>query len=84
MKKTTLIMACLGLLSLASCKKDRSCTCTTTYTHGNGPNNTYTETTNATLTKISKGDAKNACSNSSSTTNEGGSTDITVRTCKLN
>lgn len=80
MKKITLLISCLGLLSLASCKKDRTCNCTTTTVNGNSSN---VRTDNITLTKSTKADAKDACSNSSTTNTSGGSTYTSKSDCKL-
>jgi hypothetical protein len=53
--KKVLFVAALGMLTLASCKKDYTCECTTTIV---GFSSTATTTINAT-----KKDAKTACEN---------------------
>jgi hypothetical protein len=53
--KKVLFVAALGMLTLASCKKDYTCECTTSY---GGLSSTATTTINAT-----KKDAKTACEN---------------------
>jgi hypothetical protein len=58
MKKIFLFVAVASAFSLASCKKDRTCTCTTT---GNSGGVAASFTTVSTLNKVKKGDAKKAC-----------------------
>lgn len=77
MKTIKLIFATVCVISLASCKKDRTCECT--YTNSNGKASTYT----VTYTKIKKGDAKDACSNTSSSETSGGDTSTDKTECKL-
>jgi hypothetical protein len=80
MKKITLSVIALASISLASCKKDRTCTCTTTY-----GGYTYTTVTKA---KSAKKDAENWCSANQTavTTDSGNANSITVPapSCKLN
>jgi hypothetical protein len=73
MKKITLLAIAAVAISFASCKKDRVCECTTSGS---------TTTTKFTLTKISKGHAKDACSNSAYT-NSGNSNGGSTTTCTL-
>lgn len=77
MRKIALAIACMGLLGLASCKKDRSCTCTEVDDSGDA-----TVTTKK-FTKISKKDAKDACANSSTSYTYGGKTSTDKTTCEL-
>ncbi|MFY9309575.1 MAG: hypothetical protein WAQ28_11060 [Bacteroidia bacterium] len=75
MKKNILFIAAISALSLASCKKDHTCTCTSTSTEPGS-----TTTTNVfTITDAKKGDAKKACI--SSTEVDGAYTETT--TCEL-
>ncbi len=77
MKKITLVVACLGLIVLSSCKKDRTCTCTDTNPDGKVEISTFT------LTEISGRDAKDFCSNSSRSETYGGTTEKSSSDCKL-
>lgn len=77
MKKITLAIACLSLLALASCKKERTCTCT--YTDEDGDATVVTRK----YTKIKKSEAKDACSNSSTSLTFGGDTETTKTDCEL-
>lgn len=60
MKKTTIVLITLGVISFASCKKDRTCECTTTYSSSSNPT-TDTETETIVYKKIKKSHAKDAC-----------------------
>lgn len=60
MKTITLISAVFGLMSLASCKKDRVCECTNTYTSSSG-NVTTQDPANVTYREVRKSDAKSLC-----------------------
>ncbi|PBQ31744.1 hypothetical protein CNR22_08160 [Sphingobacteriaceae bacterium] len=83
MKKFTILAACFSLLSLASCKKDRTCDCTTTYTSSSG--NTTTSTDKVILLESKKSDAKSLCQKTTWTSvGNSGSTSTTVQDCKLN
>lgn len=55
MKKILLIAAVAGL-AMASCKKDRTCSCTQTWTPSSGP--ATTTTTEITVEKVTKAQAK--------------------------
>jgi hypothetical protein len=77
MKKITLVVACLGLIVLSSCAKDRTCTCTETDPDGDVEVYTYT------YTEISGRDAKDACSNSSRTETQGSDSEKWSTECKL-
>lgn len=77
MKKITVLAVALLAISFASCKKDRVCKCTDT--DSNGDVTVY----EATLVKSSKGDAKDACSNSSHTETSGGQTGTSKTDCEL-
>ncbi len=88
MKKITLFAFAVAALSLASCKKDRTCQCTYTQT---GTTNVTSHTEDITYTKIKKADAKYNCDkstvNSTSTQTNGNVTTTTsssyVSNCKL-
>ncbi|WP_317898229.1 hypothetical protein [Aurantibacillus circumpalustris] len=83
MKKILLLTACVGLISLTSCKKDRVCECTNTYTSSSG-NVTTDPASNITYKNISGGDAKSLCQKSTTTyVNQSGDTSIQVSDCKL-
>ncbi|MGZ4035684.1 MAG: hypothetical protein ACXVNN_01715 [Bacteroidia bacterium] len=69
--KKLLFLSIVAVASLASCKKDRTCTCT----DSSGNTQVYT------LTKISKGEAKDACL-ATSTHTSGSSTNTTTCTLK--
>lgn len=75
MKKTALFIAVISALSLASCKKDHTCTCTNTST---APGSTPTTQT-ITIVDAKKGDAKKRCI--TRTTVNGAYTD--TETCEL-
>lgn len=60
MKKITLFIALAGLISLASCKKELTCTCTTTNTDVNGVARTGQPYVTK-YKKIKKGTAKDNC-----------------------
>lgn len=78
MKKITLALACVGLMSLTSCfKKERTCTCTHTDENGNATVSTIK------FSKIKKSDAKDACSNESTSITFGGQTQTTKTDCEL-
>lgn len=87
MKKITLFAFAAVALSLASCKKDRTCECTYTSTSSYGTNNTISHTETTTYKKIKKADAKYMCTkdNSSYTeTSTGGAyTSTSMSDCKL-
>jgi hypothetical protein len=76
MKKLTILSVAFLALSLASCKKDYTCTCSNTSTVA-GSTTTTSETT---FVKAKKGDAKRACVKKTYTS---GSATLT-RDCKLN
>jgi hypothetical protein len=73
--KKVLFIAVVAVASLASCKKDRTCTCTYTYSDGS-PTNTSV----VTYTEAKKGDAKKACVSGYSVDTNG---DKTTATCEL-
>jgi hypothetical protein len=83
MKKILLLTACVGLISLTSCKKDHVCECTNTYTNSNG-NVTTDPVANVTYKDVKNGDAKSLCQKSTSTyVNHSGGTTTSVNDCKL-
>jgi hypothetical protein len=63
MKKTVLFIAVLSAFSLASCKKDHTCTCVTTSTIPGSISTTDVKT----YTKSKKEDARAACVSTSVT-----------------
>ena len=82
MKKVTLFaVVAMAVLSLASCKKDRTCTCTITSSLGGG-----SSTTTSVMTKVSK---KTGQANCVSGTYENvpsgysGTVDVETRSCTL-
>ena len=77
MKKITLIAIALTAFSITSCKKDRACKCTYTNSQGN------VTTEELTYTKIKKSDAKDACSNYTSTNTSGNNTSTYKQECEL-
>ncbi len=82
MKKIALFSFAVVALSLASCKKDRTCECTTTTVNTNG--NGSASTSSVTIKKIKKSEAKTLCQKIvSAHTNNGGQTSTTTDDCKL-
>jgi len=79
MKKVLLFVAVVSAFSFASCKKDRTCTCVTTSTVPGSTASTDIKT----YTDAKKGDARAACSSSSSTYDFGGTSYVYTRTCEL-
>jgi hypothetical protein len=73
--KKVLFMAAVIVASLASCKKDRTCTCTTTSTYPGATSTTDIVTYN----KAKKHDVRGMCL--STTTTDGGYT--TTKDCTL-
>lgn len=84
MKKIALFSFAVVALSLASCKKDRTCECT--YTQS-GTTNVTSHTESTTYTKIKKSDAKYLCTKDSRTYTQTGvgysSTGSSMSDCKL-
>ena len=74
--KKVIFIAVVAVASLASCKKDHTCTCTST---SDAPGST-SSTQVYTVVKAKKSDAKKACI-TSKTTNSAGYT--TTNTCEL-
>lgn len=95
MKKITLFAFAVAALSLASCKKDRTCECThtnsTTTVAQNGNSTTVSSTSNSTTTikEIKKGEAKVVCQKMTSTntypnnSNTGMNSSSSTDDCKL-
>ncbi len=75
MKKLTILSVALVALSMASCKKDFTCSCTSTNTFPGS----VTSTNEYTIVKAKKGDAKRACVKT--TVTENGYT--TTKDCQL-
>jgi hypothetical protein len=72
MKKITLFTFAVAALSLASCKKDRTCTCTTTSSGGTTVNKT-------TYYKVKKSEFREKCIGSQTeTTVSGGGASLTT------
>lgn len=83
MKKNVLMIACIGLISLSSCKKDRICECTNTYTSSSG-NVTTDPVANVTYVDSKSNEAKSLCQKSTVTSvNTNGATSTRVMDCKL-
>jgi hypothetical protein len=83
MKINILLIACVGLISLSSCKKDRECECTTTYTNEKGETETDQPET-ITYIDIKKSEAKSLCQKTTTThVKESGKTVTQVDDCKL-
>lgn len=83
MKINVVLIACLSLISLSSCKKDLVCECTNTYTSSSG-NVTTDPAANVTYKDIRKSDAKSLCQKSTVTSvNQSGATTTQVYDCKL-
>lgn len=84
MKKITLFAFAVAALSLASCKKERTCECT--YTQS-GVTNVTSHTESTTYTKIKKADAKYLCTKDNTTTTTtyvgGSSSGTSTSDCKL-
>ena len=82
MKKVTLFaVVAMAALSLASCKKDRTCTCTVTDSVGGG-----SSTTTAVMTKVSKKTGQANCvSGTYQDVPNGysGTVDVQTRSCTL-
>lgn len=83
MKKTLLLLSVVALSALTSCKKDRVCACTYTTTAPSTPGVSTTSTSEFTMTKISKGAAKNACVKTTEDNISGGVTYTDTKDCKL-
>lgn len=83
MKNTLIkISALVFVVSLASCKKDRTCTCTNTTKSSGSTVSTVTNST-ATLEKISKKSAKGACASYEDVYQESNQTITETHDCKL-
>lgn len=80
MKKLTLIVLAIGVISLVACKKDRTCTCTVTQTSGSSAVS-YTQTVKYTASK--KGDARANCLSYTATEGVGTTLVTTTGTCTL-
>lgn len=78
--KKVLFIAAVAVASLASCKKDRTCSCTTT---SNAPGST-SSTSKVTYTKARKGDARAACLSSKQDFTIGNNTYTATTDCSLN
>lgn len=77
------MIACIGLISLSACKKDRVCECTNTTTSSSGNVNTDSPA-NITYINSTMGDAKSNCQKTNGTyVNASGGTSTYVYDCKL-
>ena len=79
MKKLTILSVAFIALSLASCKKDHVCECTNTST---APGST-SSTSEYTIVKAKKADAKRDCVKTTNDYTFGGTTYTTTKDCKL-
>ncbi len=83
MKRFFIVLACLSLISVTACKKDRQCKCTVTTTSPNGNVNTDLDQ-NTTYVDIRKSDAKTRCQNYTTTyVSQSGGTTVRKGECKL-
>lgn len=83
MKKKVLLIACISLVGLSACKKDRICECTNTYTSSSG-NVTTDPVANVTYNDSRRMEAKSLCQKSTNTyVNTSGATTTQVYDCKL-
>lgn len=73
--KKVLFIAVLAVASLASCKKDRTCTCTSDVAGSTAQTVTYLD--------AKKGDARAACLSSKSTYTSGSTSTTVTTTCSL-
>ncbi|HWY38009.1 MAG TPA: hypothetical protein VNY73_05590 [Bacteroidia bacterium] len=78
MKKITLLaVAAIAVLSMASCKKDRTCTCTQT---SPGGSSSYT----LVVTKVTKaGATQGACASGTTTETSGGTSYVITTSCTV-
>ncbi len=79
MKKITLLAVAFVAVSLASCKKDRTCECTYTSTSGSGS----VSTSKTTYKKVKKSDAKFLCQKTTYVHVDNSGTDTDISDCKL-
>ena len=79
MKKIAILSIVFAGLAFASCKKDRTCSCTSSSTV---PGST-SSTTEYTIVKAKKGDAKRACVKTTNDYTVGGTTYTSTQDCKL-
>ena len=83
MKKIFFVLSVVAI-SFTACKKDRTCTCTITSNAPTTSGYSYTQTTETTMTKVSKGSAKAGCVSKESTpTVTSGTAYTTTYDCKL-
>lgn len=83
MKKTLILLSVVALSALTSCKKDRVCSCTQTSTAPTVAGYSSTSTSEFTMTKVSKGSAKDACVKTTHDFISGGVTYTSTNDCKL-
>jgi hypothetical protein len=79
MKNIFLTLSVCALFTLTSCKKDHVCSCTSSSTV---PGSTST-TSEVTIVKAKKGDAKKACIKTTNTYDFGGTSYTSTMDCKL-
>jgi hypothetical protein len=83
MKKIMYATACMGLLALTACKKDRDCECTSTRTNTQGVTTTD-EPVVVTYKEVKNGEAKSLCQKTTYTeVDDSGKTSTQVDDCKL-
>jgi len=82
MKKIFLLLSVVALTA-TSCKKDRTCSCTISSNAPTTPGYSVTQTSETTMTKVSKRSAKDACVKTTSDATYGGNTYTTTYDCKL-
>ena len=84
MKKIILFaISAIAVLSMASCRKDRTCTCTRTYSSNQPGFSQPSDTSVNKLTKIKKKNATLYCTSSTDVSSQGGYTYTTTNTCDL-
>jgi hypothetical protein len=84
MKKTILIaISAVAVMSIAACRKDRTCTCTTTYSSNQPGFSQPAETSVNKLTKIKKKNATLYCTSSTDVSTQSGYTYTSTHTCDL-
>lgn len=83
MKKTFIkLSALIFVISMASCKKDRTCTCTDTF-KSSGSTVSTSSTSTSTLKEVSGKAAKGACASYEETYQSGSATITETHDCSL-
>lgn len=79
MKKIKLLSAVAFIaISMASCKKDRTCECTYSSTSSSS-----VHTSSTVINKTKKSEAKTLCQKTTSSYSDSNGTDLTISDCKL-